>query len=188
GRGQAPWRGPRRQAVLPAWPGRQEGAHQGRPRRQRQGARRRQGRRRSSRRVTSCCIDARTATSGWPFAFGCGSGARLFTATRIGFRADWSDAESFNQVNTTEATRLDVWLWAARFYRTRSLAKQAVETGKVEVGGQRAKASRSVRVGDALRIVRGEEVFEVEVAAIGDQRGPATKARTMYVESEASRV
>jgi len=91
-------------------------------------------------------------------------------------------------VNTTEATRLDVWLWAARFYRTRSLAKQAVETGKVEVGGQRAKASRSVRVGDALRIVRGEEVFEVEVAAIGDQRGPATKARTMYVESEASRV
>src|SRR3546814_6623520 len=71
---------------------------------------------------------------------------------------------------------------------SRSLARQAVEAGKVEVGGQRAKASRAVRVGDGLRIVRGEETFEVEVAAIGEQRGPATVARTMYVESEASRV
>ncbi|GAA3922765.1 RNA-binding S4 domain-containing protein [Luteimonas lutimaris] len=88
----------------------------------------------------------------------------------------------------TATTRLDIWLWAARFYRTRSLSKQAVETGKVEVGGERAKASRGVRVGDALRIVRGEEIFEVEVAALGEQRGPAVVARTMYVESEASRV
>ena len=86
------------------------------------------------------------------------------------------------------ATRLDVWLWAARFFRTRSLARQAIETGKVEVAGQRAKASRGVRVGDALRIVRGEEAFEVEVALLGDQRGPAAAARAMYVESEASRV
>jgi ribosome-associated heat shock protein Hsp15 len=87
----------------------------------------------------------------------------------------------------TATTRLDIWLWAARFYRTRSLAKQAVETGKVEVGGERAKASRGVRVGDALRIVRGEESFDVEVAALGERRGPAAVARTMYVESEASR-
>jgi ribosome-associated heat shock protein Hsp15 len=87
----------------------------------------------------------------------------------------------------TATTRLDIWLWAARFYRTRSLARQAVETGKVEVGGERAKASRGVRVGDALRIVRGEESFDVEVAALGGQRGPAAVARTMYVESEASR-
>ncbi|MGN7725532.1 RNA-binding S4 domain-containing protein [Luteimonas sp. 22616] len=86
-----------------------------------------------------------------------------------------------------ETTRLDIWLWAARFYRTRSLAKQAVETGKVEIDGQRAKASRSVRVGDALRIVRGEETFEVEVAAIGEKRGTAAVARMLYVESEASR-
>ena len=49
------------------------------------------------------------------------------------------------------SVRLDLWLWAARFYKTRSLAKQAIETGKVEVGGQRAKPSRAVRVGDALR-------------------------------------
>ena len=85
-------------------------------------------------------------------------------------------------------TRLDIWLWAARFFRTRSLAKQAIETGKVEVDGQRAKASRAVQVGTALRIARGEEVFEVEVAGVCEQRGPATVARTLYVESEASRI
>ncbi|GGD56286.1 RNA-binding S4 domain-containing protein [Pseudoxanthomonas indica] len=86
------------------------------------------------------------------------------------------------------ALRLDIWLWAARFYRTRSLAKQAVETGKVEVGGQRAKASRSVRVNDTLTITRGEEQFEVSVAALSDQRGPAPVAQALYVESEASRL
>lgn len=85
-------------------------------------------------------------------------------------------------------TRLDVWLWAARFFRTRSLARQAIETGKVEVGGQHAKPSHGVRVTDALRIMRGEEVFEVEVVALADQRGPATVARTLYVESDASRM
>lgn len=86
-----------------------------------------------------------------------------------------------------EAVRLDIWLWAARFFRTRSLARQAVETGKVEIGGQRAKASRTVRVGDVLWIVRGEETFEVKVSSIGDKRGPATVARMMYDESETSR-
>src|SRR3546814_6848003 len=65
---------------------------------------------------------------------------------RARIRANWSDAESCTQVSTGTA-RLDIWLWAARFFRTRSLARQAVEAGKVEVGGQRAKASRAVRVG-----------------------------------------
>lgn len=83
--------------------------------------------------------------------------------------------------------RLDLWLWAARFFRTRSLAKQAIETGKVEIGGQRAKASRAVRVGDGLRIVRGEEVFEIEVLGLSDQRGPATVAQSLYAESEDSK-
>ncbi len=83
--------------------------------------------------------------------------------------------------------RIDLWLWAARFYKTRSLAKQAVETGKVELGGQRAKPSRPVRVGDALSIVRGEEHFEVEVRALSDVRGPAKLAQGLYAESEASR-
>lgn len=83
--------------------------------------------------------------------------------------------------------RLDVWLWAARLFRTRSLAKQAVETGKVEIDGQRAKPSRVVRVGDALRIVRGDEVFAITVAGVSDDRGPASSAQRLYVESDASR-
>jgi ribosome-associated heat shock protein Hsp15 len=86
-----------------------------------------------------------------------------------------------------EHVRLDLWLWAARFYKTRSLAKQAIETGKVEIGGQRAKPSRVVRIGDAARIERGEEMFEVEVRGLSDTRGPASVAQRLYVESEASR-
>lgn len=83
--------------------------------------------------------------------------------------------------------RLDQWLWAARFFKTRSLAKQAIETGKVEVGGQRAKASRAVRVGDALRIARGDEIFEIEVLGLSDRRGSAAVAQTLYAETEASK-
>ncbi|MEN1994117.1 MULTISPECIES: RNA-binding S4 domain-containing protein [Stenotrophomonas] len=84
------------------------------------------------------------------------------------------------------AVRLDVWLWAARFFRTRSLAKQAVETGKVDVAGQRPKSSRAVRVGEALQISRGDEVFEIEVRGLSDMRGPAPVAQQLYLESEAS--
>ena len=86
-----------------------------------------------------------------------------------------------------EGVRLDLWLWAARFYRTRSLAKQAIETGKVDVDGQRAKAARSVRIGDALRIARGEEHFEIQVRNLSEKRGPASAAQALYVESETSR-
>lgn len=90
----------------------------------------------------------------------------------------------------TEPTpiRLDIWLWAARFFKTRSLAKLAVETGKVEVDGQRAKPSRPVRVGDALKIARGEEQFEVSVVALSDQRGPSGVAQGLYAESGESRI
>ena len=87
----------------------------------------------------------------------------------------------------TDNVRLDLWLWAARFFKTRALAKQAIETGKVEAGGQRAKPARAVRVGDSLRIARGEEIFEVDVLALSDVRGPARVAQTLFVESEASR-
>lgn len=91
-------------------------------------------------------------------------------------------------MDSEDATvRLDLWLWAARFYRTRSLAKQAIDTGKVDVGGQRAKASRTVRVGDTMRIMRGEEAFEIVVAGVSDLRGPAPVAQTLYSESEASK-
>lgn len=85
------------------------------------------------------------------------------------------------------AVRLDVWLWAARFFRTRSLAKQAVETGKVDVAGQRPKSSRAVRVGEALQVSRGDEVFEIEVRGLSEMRGPAPVAQQLYAESEASR-
>lgn len=85
------------------------------------------------------------------------------------------------------SVRLDLWLWAARFFKTRSLAKQAVETGKVDVGGQRAKPSRTIRVGDAMRISRGDELFEILVAGLSDQRGSASVAQTLYAESEASK-
>lgn len=88
--------------------------------------------------------------------------------------------------NDPRVVRLDLWLWAARFFRTRSLAKQAIETGKVEVGGQRAKPSRTVRAGDAMRIERTGEGFEVEVLAVSDVRGPASVAQALYRESEAS--
>lgn len=83
--------------------------------------------------------------------------------------------------------RLDLWLWAARFFRTRSLAKQAIETGKVEVAGQRAKASRTVRVGDAMSVERAGERFEIEVLGVSDVRGPAMVAQGLYSETEASR-
>lgn len=90
--------------------------------------------------------------------------------------------------NAADSVRLDLWLWAARFFKTRALAKQAIETGKVDVAGQRAKPARAVRVGDGLRIARGEEIFEVMVAGLSDTRGPATVARTLYTEADASRL
>lgn len=86
------------------------------------------------------------------------------------------------------SVRLDLWLWAARFFKTRALAKHAIETGKVDVGGQRAKPSRGLRIGDTLVIARGEERFEVEVILLSDVRGPASIARGLYRESDASRL
>ncbi|HET6397536.1 MAG TPA: S4 domain-containing protein [Pseudoxanthomonas sp.] len=83
--------------------------------------------------------------------------------------------------------RLDVWLWAARFFRTRALAKDAIANGRVEVNGQRAKPARAVHAGDALVVQRGEERFEVKVLGLSDQRGPAAAAQALYAESEDSR-
>ena len=80
------------------------------------------------------------------------------------------------------SVRLDIWLWAARFFRTRSLAKQAIETGKVSVAGQRPKSSRAVRVGEQLQVDRGEEHFEIQVLGLSDQRGPAPAAQQLYAE------
>ena len=88
----------------------------------------------------------------------------------------------------TASVRLDLWLWAARFFKTRALAKQAIETGKVEVGGQRAKPARGVRAGDALLVQRLDERFEVDVLALSSVRGPASVAQALYRESESSRL
>jgi len=85
-----------------------------------------------------------------------------------------------------ETVRIDLWLWAARFYKTRSLAKQAVLGHKVEIGGQAVKPSRSVKTGERLAIRRGEEVFEIEVLGLSDVRGSAPIAQSLYAESAES--
>ena len=87
--------------------------------------------------------------------------------------------------------RVDKWLWCARFFRTRSLAQAAVEGGHVQVNDDRVKPSRTVRVGDHLRIQRDQERMEVEVTGIPLRRGPAVEARANYREttdSEAARL
>ena len=86
--------------------------------------------------------------------------------------------------------RIDKWLWCARFFKSRSLAQEAGEGGHVQVNGERAKASRPVRIGDLLRITRERERYEVEVTGIPLRRGPAPEARRHYREtpqSEAAR-
>ncbi len=82
--------------------------------------------------------------------------------------------------------RLDKWLWAARFFKTRSLAKQAVDGGKVQLGGQRVKAARPIHPGDLLEIRRGHDSMEVTVLQLASRRGPAKIAQTLYQESPAS--
>jgi ribosome-associated heat shock protein Hsp15 len=83
-------------------------------------------------------------------------------------------------------TRLDRWLWAARFFKTRGLAQDAIAGGHVHLNGQRVKAARAVRPGDRLEITRGEERFEIEVIALAARRGSATVARGLYEETDAS--
>lgn len=87
-----------------------------------------------------------------------------------------------------DSVRIDQWLWAARFFKTRSLAKQAVEAGRVEIGGMRPKASRALRVGERLDVLRGEERFEIDVLALSAVRGPASVAQALYAETEASKL
>ena len=83
--------------------------------------------------------------------------------------------------------RMDKWLWAARFFRTRTLAGRACDLGRVDSNGQRAKAAREVRVGDLLQVRNDGGDFQVEVLALSEMRGPAALAQTLYRETEASR-
>ena len=88
----------------------------------------------------------------------------------------------------SSSVRLDKWLWAARFFKTRSVARDAVAGGKVHLNGNRAKPGRSINVGDELRIQRGEEEYIISILEASMRRGPATVARTLYEESEENRV
>ena len=83
--------------------------------------------------------------------------------------------------------RMDKWLWAARFFKTRSLASRACDLGRIEANGQQAKASREVRVGDLLQVKNDGGEFQVEVVLLSEIRGPAMIAQTLYRETEASR-
>lgn len=82
---------------------------------------------------------------------------------------------------------MDTWLWAARFFKTRTLAKRACELGRVESNGHAAKPARDVRIGDMLKITNEGGDFQVEVLLVSETRGPASVAHTLYGETEASR-
>src|SRR2546427_11975979 len=85
------------------------------------------------------------------------------------------------------SVRMDKWLWAARFFKTRALAARACELGRVQFNGQPAKPAREVRIGDMLRVTNDGGDFEVEVLLLSDVRGPASVAQTLYRETESSR-
>lgn len=82
--------------------------------------------------------------------------------------------------------RLDKWLWAARFYKTRALAVEEITLGRVRIGGQPVKPARDVKVGDLLNIRIGQMTREVEVKGLSNQRGPAPQAQLLYAETQAS--
>lgn len=88
----------------------------------------------------------------------------------------------------TEKVRIDKWLWAARFFKTRGKARTAITGGKVHLNGARVKAGRVLSLGDSLRIQRGDEEYNVEISLLSDRRGPAVEAQKMYLEEEESRL
>jgi|SRR5580698_9528790 ribosome-associated heat shock protein Hsp15 len=85
------------------------------------------------------------------------------------------------------SVRMDKWLWAARFFKTRSLAAKACDLGRIQSNGQSAKSAREVRIGDKLRVISEGGEFDVEVLLLSDIRGPASVAQALYRETEASK-
>src|SRR5271167_2201641 len=85
------------------------------------------------------------------------------------------------------SVRIDKWLWAARFFKTRAMAARACELGRIQSNGQPAKAAREARIGDMLRVTNDGGDFQVEVLLLSEMRGQASVARTLYRETEASR-
>ena len=88
--------------------------------------------------------------------------------------------------DNADQVRADVWLWAARMYKTRSLAKEAIDGGKVELNGSACKPAKAVHVGDVLRLMRGNERVEVMVQGLSERRGPAAQAQALYAETAQS--
>ena len=85
------------------------------------------------------------------------------------------------------SVRIDKWLWAARFFKTRAMAARACQLGRIQANGQLAKPARDVRIGDMLRVTNDGGDFQVEVLLLSEKRGPAPVAQTLYRETEASR-
>jgi ribosome-associated heat shock protein Hsp15 len=85
-----------------------------------------------------------------------------------------------------DAVRIDKWLWAARFFKTRSLATDAVDGGKIKLNGERPKPAKAVKIGDRLEVRSGPFTFSIAVLCLSDKRGPATTAAKLYAESEES--
>ncbi|HEY4304774.1 MAG TPA: RNA-binding S4 domain-containing protein [Gemmatimonadaceae bacterium] len=89
-------------------------------------------------------------------------------------------------MESDDRVRIDKWLWAARFFKTRSLATDAVDGGKVEINGERAKPSKAVKAGDEIRLRLGPYEHILVVKALGERRGPASVAQALYEETTAS--
>lgn len=85
------------------------------------------------------------------------------------------------------SVRIDKWLWAARFFKTRAMAARACDLGRIQFNGQPAKPAREIKIGNMLRVINDGGEFEVEVLLLSDVRGPAAIAQTLYRETEASR-
>ena len=89
-------------------------------------------------------------------------------------------------MQTEEQQRLDKWLWASRFYKTRALASEAISGGKVHLNGDRVRPSRNIKVGDQLEITRGQFEFHITVEGLNKHRRPASEAQLLYTESQES--
>lgn len=100
--------------------------------------------------------------------------------------ADKDKKAASSKTNDSAAVRLDKWLWAARFYKTRSLARQMIEGGKVDYNGAKAKPSRTVEVGANIKLLQGYSRKEIIVKAISETRGPAPVAMQLYEETAES--